>query len=206
MKGMYRIGWNVCRPLFWVLFGFRPIGADNVPMTGPVIVAANHQSYFDPPLIGAGVFREFHYFAKRELFTVPGFGRLISILNAIPVRRGVYDPASLARVKDVLSAGGAVLMFPEGTRAKGDDFLPPKPGVGMIAKHAGVPIVPAYLHRSDRLLRALFARKHVRAYYGTPITPAEQERFPDTKEGYRALSGYVMEHIERLKVVAEGGR
>jgi len=202
MKGLYRAGWCFCRILSWALFGFKPIGAENVPRSGPVIVAANHRSYFDPPMAGAGINREFHFFAKRELFKIPGFGRLIAGLNAIPVRRGVYDPKSLARVKEVLSGGGAVLMFPEGTRSKSADFLPPKPGVGMIAKQTKAPIVPAYMHRTDKLLRALFARKHMRVYYGEPITPEEQERFPDTKEGYRELAGYVMEHIERLRIAA----
>lgn len=205
MTGLYRIGWHLCRAVFRVLYGYRAIGAENVPATGPVIIAANHQSYVDPPMAGAGVRREFHFFAKRELFRVPVFRWLIRKLNAIPVRRGVYDPASLARVREVLADGGALIFFPEGTRDDGVEMLPPKPGVGMIARQAKVPIVPAYMYRTNKLWGAMFARRHIRVYYGPAISPEEQERFGDTKEGYRELAGYVMEHIERLKVVACGG-
>ena len=75
----------------------------------------------------------------------------------------------------------------------------------MIAKQTGAPIVPTYLHRANKLWRALFARRHVRLYFGAPIGPQELDRFPNTKEGYRNLTGYVMEHIERMKVAAEEG-
>jgi 1-acyl-sn-glycerol-3-phosphate acyltransferase len=205
MISLYRMGWLLARSLGWLLFGFKPVGADRVPKDGPVIFARNHQSYLDPPLVGSGVRRPCHFFAKRELFDVAILGPLIRRVHAIPVRRGVYDPASLSRVRDLLGAGGALVLFPEGTRGNGIEFLPPKPGVGMIARQIRVPIVPAYLRETKNLWRALRFRR-MRVYYGDPIPVDEIERFPDTKEGYRALAAYVMEHIGLLKVVADEGK
>lgn len=205
MISLYRLGWLLTRVIGWLFFGYRWVHADRVPKEGPIIIAGNHQSYFDPPLIGSGVRRPCHFFAKRELFDVPILGPLIRRVHSIPVRRGVYDPASLSRVNDLMAAGGALVLFPEGTRGNGIDFLPPKPGVGLIARQNRVPIVPAYVRDSKNLGRAL-RRRSMRVYYGDPIPLEEIDRFPDTKEGYRSLAAYVMEHIGRLKVVAEGKR
>lgn len=204
MISLYRMGWLLVRSLGWLLFGYKPVGAKHVPKDGPVIIAGNHQSYLDPPLIGSGVRRSCHFFAKRELFDMAVLGPLIGRLHAIPVRRGVYDPGSLSRVRDILAAGGALVLFPEGTRGNGIDLMPPKPGVGMIARQNRVPIVPAYLRETKNLWRALRSRG-MRVYYGDPIPLDEIDRFPDTKEGYRALAAYVMEHIGRLKVVSDEG-
>ncbi len=205
MTLLYRLGRMLTRVLCGLFFGYRSVDAGRVPPDGPIILAGNHQSYLDPPLIGSGIRRSCHFFAKRELFSVPILGALIKRTHAIPVRRGVYDPASLSRVSEVLAGGGALVMFPEGTRDNGVEFLPPKPGIGMIARQNRVPIVPAYLRDSNKLWRAL-RRRSMRVYYGDPIPLEEIDRFPDTKEGYRSLAGYVMEHIGRLKVVAEEGR
>lgn len=204
MISWYRLGWFLTRTLGWLFFGYRPIHAERVPVDGPLVIACNHQSNLDPPLVGSGLRRSCHFFAKRELFDVAVLGWLIKRMHAIPVRRGVYDPASLSRVNQVLAEGGALVMFPEGTRNNGVDFLPPKPGVGMIARQSRAQIVPAYVRDSKNLKRALRLRS-MRIYYGDPIPLEEIDRFPDTKEGYRSLAEHVMEHIGRLRVVAEEG-
>ncbi len=205
MTLLYRLGRMLTRVLCRLFFGYRPVGAERVPTEGPILIAGNHQSYLDPPLVGSGVRRPCHFFAKRELFSVPILGALIRRTHAIPVRRGVYDPAALSRVSDILARGGALVLFPEGTRGNGIEFLPAKPGVGMIARQNHVPIVPAYVNGSENLWRAL-RKRSMRIYYGDPIPYEEIERFPDTKDGYRSLAEHVMEHIGRLKVVANEGK
>jgi 1-acyl-sn-glycerol-3-phosphate acyltransferase len=205
MISLYRMGWLLTRTLCWLLFGYRSVGAERVPADGPILIAGNHQSYLDPPLIGSGVRRSCHFFAKRELFDVPILGPLIRRVHAIPVRRGVYDPASLSRVSEILAEGGALVLFPEGTRGNGVEFLPAKPGVGMIARQNRALIVPAYINDSENLWRAL-RRRSMRVYYGDPIPIEEIDRFPDTKDGYRSLATYVMEHIGQLKVAANEGK
>lgn len=202
MKGLYCIGWYFVRFLAWLCFGYKPIGEEHVPEDGPAILAANHQSYFDPPLAAAAVKREVHFFAKQELFGVFFLGWLIRKLNAIPVRRGTYDPSALSRARQVLQNKGLLLIFPEGTRGDGENLLPPKPGIALIAKQARVPIVPTYLYRTNRLLGALAARRRVKVVFGEPITTGDIDRFPDDKDGYRSLAERVMEHIGRLKSLA----
>ena len=201
----YALGWYFSRSLSRLLFGVKAVGNERVPPKGPVIVAANHQSYFDPPILGAAIDREMHFIAKKELFGIFIFGWLVSKLNTIPVKRGTYDPGAISRVIEVLAGNGGLILFPEGTRGDGREFLQPKAGIGFIAKQARAPIVPAYLDGTNRLLKAIFSRRRVRVVLGEPISTEEIERFPDTKEGYRSLAERIMEHIGRLRTPAFSG-
>jgi len=157
MKAFYRTGWLVARIFLRVMYGLKIVDEPKIPRTGPVIVASNHQSYFDPPALGSSISREMHFFAKKELFDVLVLGWLIRHFNSIPVRRGVYDPASLNRVAEALEAGGGLIMFPEGTRGDGKTLMEPKPGIGMIAKRSRPSIVPAYISGTDNLGKAFGA-------------------------------------------------
>lgn len=206
MDWFYRLIWSLVKAIAWVFFGLRQVGAKNIPRTDAVIVASNHQSYFDPPFLAVTIPREMHFFAKKELFDRYGIGRLITRLNAIPVRRGIYDPKSLNLVFEALGKGGGLIMFPEGTRGNGREFLKPKPGVGMIAKRAGASIVPTYAYRTNRLGKALFWRKRLKVFYGPPISAEEVSKFEDNKAGYQSLAEEVMRHIGRLKAQATGGQ
>lgn len=204
MKTFYYAVWRLVRTLGQVLFGLQAVNEERMLMTGPVIVASNHQSYFDPPFVSVMIKREMHFFAKQELFDIPLFGRVITALNAIPVRRGVYDPKSLKGLYDALEAGGGIIMFPEGTRSKGRGFLKPKPGIGMIAHKAKVPVVPVFALRTNRAAEALFKRRRMQIFFGDPIAVADIEAFADDKDGYRALAEYVMGRIAALKEEALG--
>jgi 1-acyl-sn-glycerol-3-phosphate acyltransferase len=197
----YRVSWFIGRTLLWLLFGLKSIGKNHVPVEGPVIVAANHQSYFDPPLVAAALNREMHFFAKKELFSMFLLGWLIRPYNTIPVRRGAYDPSALSRVLEVLSNRGGLIIFPEGTRGDGREFLRPKPGIGFIAKRTRAPIVPAYVYRANQLWGALVARRRVQVLFGTPISAEEIDRFADDKDGYQSLAECVMERIGQLRNV-----
>jgi len=199
MKTFYRLVLWFARVSLRLLFGLKGADDRNVPEKGPIIVAGNHQSYFDPPVLAVALRREMHFFAKKELFGIFGLGWLIRKLNSIPVRRGVYDPASLSRVAEALENGGGLIMFPEGTRGDGKTFLKPKPGIGLIAKRSRVKIVPAYISGTDKLSRAMVRRSRVHVIFGEPIEPDEIDRFADDKDGYRELAQTVMERIGDLK-------
>ena len=93
-------------------------GRQNIPPSGGVVVAANHISFWDPPLIGAAVPRELHFLAREDLVSGPVLGPLIRSVNAIPIRRGVADMSGLAQAVDRLKAGAALMMFPEGGRMR----------------------------------------------------------------------------------------
>jgi 1-acyl-sn-glycerol-3-phosphate acyltransferase len=203
-KLIYWTVWSFARSVVWVLYGLKMFNRKHVPPSGPVIVAANHQSYLDPPVVAISINREVHFFAKQELFRIFGLGWLIATLNAIPVRRGVYDPRSIKRVLTALEQGGALVLFPEGTRGNGVEFLRPKPGIGLIASHAKAPIVPAYLRRTDRSWKTLW-RRRIYVIFGEQITAEQVCRYPDDREGYQALADFVMERIGRLRASAEEG-
>ncbi len=202
MKWFYYLCWKLARIIGQILFGLRAADARNVIFEGPVIFAANHQSNLDPPFVSVMIKREVNFFAKRELFDIPILGFVISKLNAIPVRRGIYDPKSLNKVFEVLKNGGGLIMFPEGTRGDGETFLKPKPGIGLIARKAEIPIVPIYSSFTHLWKKALFWRNRMTVTFGEQIPVSKVKEFEDNKEGYRALSEYVMEKIGELKTKA----
>jgi 1-acyl-sn-glycerol-3-phosphate acyltransferase len=181
-----------------LVFGFEVRGRERVPTEGPVIVASNHISYCDPPVVGSGVQREVYFMAKEELFRNPVFGRLIRSYNAIPLRRGVGDMAAMKRVVRLLRREKAVLMFPEGTRSLSGRLLKAKPGVGMIAAMTGAPVVPAYVTGTNRLGKAFLRQAPLRVAFAPPVDPAELCGGPRDREGYARVTGEIMRRIQGL--------
>ena len=141
-------------------------GRDLVPQSGGLVIASNHISFWDPMLIGAALPREVHYLAKEELFSNPVFGRVIRSYNAIPIRRGMVDLSGMARAIETLRRGEAMMLFPEGTRMRDGELHPARPGVGMMAVNADVPIVPCYISGSNRPGRWLARGVRVRMRFG----------------------------------------
>ena len=199
MTNLYWLCKNSALVASKILFGFSARGLDKIPKSGAFIIAPNHQSYLDPPFLGAITPREIHFFAKAELFKVFGLGLVIRNLNAFPVRRGVYDPAAISMALAALEKGHGLLIFPEGTRDNGEAFLPAKPGIGMIAKRSGAQIVPAYLYRSHKIWGALLARRHMKIVFGEPIPADAVARHSDDREGYQAIADEVLTRIGALK-------
>jgi 1-acyl-sn-glycerol-3-phosphate acyltransferase len=118
----------VVRVLGAALWGLRTEGHRRVPSGGGVILAANHQSFLDPPFVAACLPRETSFMARRSLFEIPLLGPIIVACNAFPIER--------------LRSGSALLLFPEGTRSRDGRIGPLKGGLRMIAERAGVPVVP----------------------------------------------------------------
>lgn len=141
-------------------------GRENIPRSGGVIVASNHISFFDPPLIGIATVRELHFLAKEELFRPPVFGWLIRTYNSIPIRRGVADLSGLSKAMDVLREGKALIMFPEGSRMRDGELHPARPGVGMLAVGTDALIVPCYISGSDRPGGWITRRSKLRIWFG----------------------------------------
>jgi 1-acyl-sn-glycerol-3-phosphate acyltransferase len=134
--------------VFWSSFTFftfgfslRRSGWANMPRRGPVLVVANHQSMFDPVLVGLSSRRYLSYLARSNLFTKPVLAPVIRSLNAIPIDRGMGKDGIQA-VLDSLGHGRAVLMFPEGERTHTGEVQPLKPGVSLLIKRVTCPIVP----------------------------------------------------------------
>ncbi len=132
--------------LLWAIYHFmwrtRRVGTGRIPDTGGVLLVANHQSYLDPLLVGTLGWRRLSYFARRTLFRNKVFGLLIWLGGAFAIDRDRVDTAGIKEAIRRLQAGEALLMFPEGTRSRDGSIGRVKPGFGMLARRAHVPILP----------------------------------------------------------------
>lgn len=156
-----------------VIFGrLKVIGRENIPREGGVMICANHISYADPPVLGAGAPRPIHYMAKIELFQIPVLGFLIKHVGAFPVHQRTADRAALKTAADYLAKGEVVGMFPEGQRIFGGQLGEALPGVGMIVLRAKALVIPAALINTDKLLpphKLLPRFSHVKVVFGPPV-------------------------------------
>ncbi|MBD3257500.1 1-acyl-sn-glycerol-3-phosphate acyltransferase [candidate division GN15 bacterium] len=199
MKILYWLGWTLTRVLGTVLFRVRVRGRENIPKSGGFIMASNHISWYDPPLVGSFQRRELYFFAKRELFQNRLFGAIIEATNALPVARGKVDRKSLHMSLNVVKQGFGLTFFPEGTRAPKGRFLPARAGLGLLAAKAKVPIVPVYIHGSNDLKACFWGRDRMSITYGEPLSVEWQQQFAAGKEGYQALADGVMARIAGMK-------
>ena len=184
-----------------LLFRVEAIGNANIPERGPVLLVANHSSLLDPPLIGGMSDRQLTYLAKAELFKIPLFGALIRGLNARPIRREGADPGALRTARHVLQEGGALLVFPEGTRGEEGVIRAAKPGAGLLAVSSGAAVVPVYVSGSGRAWprgRRLPRPSKVTVTFGKPLR-FEAERGADRKAQYELASRQMMDAISRLR-------
>lgn len=146
-------------------------GRENVPRKGPLIVASNHLSNGDPPILTAAVPRQIAWMAKAEWFKTPMIGRLFLMAGMIPVRRFEADLGALRRAQVVLKHGGALAMFPEGTRGGDKGLRAGEPGTALIALRTGVPIVPMAIWGTEhvKLPRDMFGRTRAHVRFGKPF-------------------------------------
>jgi 1-acyl-sn-glycerol-3-phosphate acyltransferase len=163
-------------------------------------VTANHCSYLDPAILGAVLPREVGYAAKQELFKIPGFGSLIRALNSIPVDRSSIAPSTLRRFEDWVRGGGALVVFPEGTRSKDGNLASAKTGVGMMLARFAAPVLPVYLEGTDSAFRKIFRRGRVRVIFGKPYTlPSGFAGSSNERETFREVAQIVMNEIRALR-------
>src|SRR5208282_81840 len=121
---------------------WRVFNAERVLQTGGVILAANHASFLDPPLVGCGLHRQINFLARASLFRYPGIGWLLRKWNSVPVDRDGGGAAGLRAILDRLLAGGAIILFPEGTRTRDGKLQPARSGIGLTVIKSTAPVVP----------------------------------------------------------------
>ncbi len=168
-------------------------------MQGGLIIASNHIAGADPFLLGSAVPRELWYMAKKELFEVPIQGPLIAKVNAFPVDRFGFDLDVIKTSISLLKEGKPLIMFPEGTRSKDGVIKEGKIGVGMLARKAGVPIVPAYLENTRKAWWNLFKGKRMITRFGEIIDADWINSRPKNKDGYKEITDLLMERIRDLQ-------
>jgi 1-acyl-sn-glycerol-3-phosphate acyltransferase len=184
---LYRFSIALLRVFLRAIGGATYVGLENIPATGGVILASNHISFADPPLVGCGTRRQVHYMAKEQLFKPPFFGWWMHAVGSFPVRRGAPDRRALKRAIELLNEGRVVGIFPEGTRSEDGGLQEPELGIGLIALKSRAPVVPVAVIGTDKALPPHSKRMHrhpMTAIYGKPLT------FPDlydVKESRKVL-------------------
>ena len=174
----------------------RILNPENIPdLSGGFIVACNHQSYSDPPVL-AGIFKgRFSFMAKSELFKNKLFAWLIKKCGAFPVVRGAKDSAALDRAVEDLKQNKIFVIFPEGTRSKDGVIARAKSGVAMIAGMANAPVVPVCI-----MYGVDGKKRHMAAAIGK-IIPKEEVAIEDMtdRRQIKKVSSRIMDDIVRLQ-------
>ena len=134
---------QICHPT-------KYIGKENIPKEGGYILCCNHQSNFDPVVLGSGVKRPIHYMGKEELFEGKALGWFLTNLNAFPVIRGKGDMRAVEYAEKVIKKGYILGIFPEGTRSKEYKPMRGKAGAALIAKQTGADILPVSIYTEDQ--------------------------------------------------------
>ena len=192
---IYAIAKFILRFLFNIFLRLRVEGAENIPKDGPLVIASNHLSLLDPPVIGTAATRKVHFMAKQELF-VPILGDLYRILGAFPVRRGGADRAAIKHGIEILQSGQVLAIFPEGTRSKTGKLGKAEPGALMMASKAQATITPCCVIGTDYKRQGRIWPK-VTVRFGKPIPlPADAVV---NKEFLQQMTTELMEHIAKLQ-------
>ena len=206
MSGIvYGLLWVLARGVAWLCFRYRVEG--QVPRTGGMLVAANHASYLDIPLLGCGMNRRAWYLGRHDLFPIPVLSGLLQSLGWIPVKLGRLDREAFGKAINLIRAGHVVVIFPEGGRTQDGHLRQPKAGIGVIVSQTGCPVVPAYLRGTFDVLPpgASWPRcRPVTVRLGAPITfdTGKQKERAETKQFYQQVSRTVIEHIATLGEVS----
>jgi 1-acyl-sn-glycerol-3-phosphate acyltransferase len=197
---MYRLATGVYRHVVFPLRGgIRSRGTERVPVEGGLIVAPVHISQLDPPAFAATLKkRRLRAMAKEELWNNKLFGAIIAAIGAFPVKRGAGDTESLRKCIAILQGGEAVIVFPEGTRNDASTMLPLQAGVAMLAKKAGVPVVPVGLAGTQK-----GAKGRVTVVYGEPFRYEDVANGANERESRKLFLDELASRIQLL--CAEAG-
>lgn len=196
------MGWLLFGAAYRSLFGLRIKGREHLITEGPVLVASNHQSFLDPPLIGNLYDDEMVYLARKTLFKEGFLEWLYNQWNAIPVDQERPDMASLKTIIRKLKEGHRVLLFPEGQRTFDGSIGEAAPGIGLVAVKSGVPIQPVRIEGANLALPRGSARirlARITVTVGPPIILSHEElKSLANKEGYEAVTQRIMAAIKAL--------
>ncbi|NLY56380.1 MAG: 1-acyl-sn-glycerol-3-phosphate acyltransferase [Firmicutes bacterium] len=186
----YRFAKSLLSVLLRARFRIRVLNAEREPKSGAVIVAANHQSAWDPIFVGLALERQLRFMAKVELFRWPILKQAITWLGAFPVNRGKGDSRAIRSALEILKSGQALAMFPEGTRVKPGEAAAAQNGIALLASRTGAPVLP---------VRVVDNGKQIEIRLGDPITFASVIETPKpSKDDLSAFSNLVMEKIRNL--------
>ena len=182
-------------------FKFEVIGTENIPSEGNLIIAANHKSNLDPIFVASAVNkkRKMTAIAKEELFKNKILAKILNKVEIIPINRQNPGLGTIKRILKYIKNDYALVMFPEGTRSKTDDFNNAKAGLSLFATKAKAEIVPCTIYSSYKLF------KPAKIYFGKPISLEEYYKQKLTSEDDERISGEVMDIIKQNYYKLEKG-
>ena len=203
-RALYAVLWVLCRTLGVTVFGVRTRFAEPLPARGGLLLLSSHQSHLDPLLLGLATDRRLSSLARSTLYRFKPFGFVITALDAVPIDLEASALAGMKKVIERLRCGAAVILFPEGTRTGNGRLGEIKGGFSVVARRAGVPIVPVAIvgayecwPRTRRFPRP----GRVRMEFGRVITPAEIAELDDA-----ALQAQVAARLHELDAAGRAAR
>ena len=200
MKTIYWFCSTLWKKCFIAFFSYRVVGREKLITDGPVILASNHESFLDPPLVGVVHDEEVYYLARKTLFT--GFGAwLYPRLNSIPVDQERPDMTSLKTVVKVLKQGAKIVIFPEGSRTLDGKIGKGEPGTGLIVAKTKAVVQPMRIFGArEALPRGSGKMKFcpITVVIGDPVSFTPEELNVKGREGYQKISDKIMAEIEKI--------
>ena len=199
----YNIFYNLAKLLARVFFRMRVVHPERMVASGPLILAVNHTSYFDPPLAGICSRRGVYVLARKTLLKWPFFGPLFPAMNVIPVERDGNDMSALREVIKKIKEGNGVVLFPEGTRSKDGNIQPARAGIGFVIAKTGAPVLPMRIFGAYDAFPKNSKRLHftqITVVIGEPLVFSPSDLASATRETYQTLSDRVMEAIAALRI------
>ena len=197
----YYLTRGVLRVIFRTGFELEVRGQEHVPTRGGCIVASNHVSYLDPPVLGAACPRRLVFMARTTLFKPPLLGAFMRGVHVIPLKRGEGDVEAMREAVTRIHAGDAVAIFPEGTRQLSGTLGTAKRGVGLLAAAARVPIVPALLTGTCEALPPVgpqrLHRAKIRVAFG-PAIPYTTSSVRPSRSHHQQLADALTQEWRRL--------
>jgi len=192
------IGYCLARPMMRLFYRIRIERDPRWDGASACVLAANHRSFMDPPLVSVAARRPISYFARANLWKIPVVRQFLQVLEGIPVDRNAPALRNMRQVVDHLKRGKRILVFPEGTRTRSGRVGRMREGPALFARRAGVPVVPVYLFRSEtawpRGWPVFSIAGHVRVRVGAPIVPPAGVT---GKDADRLITVYLQRWMER---------
>jgi len=199
-RPLYAASKAILQVLSKLLFRLQHEGVENIPREGPLLIASNHQSHLDPPMIGLGIPRYVYFIAKRELARSRLLGWYMRNLGTILVDRGQGREA-LEAALEYLNAGRAVVIFPEGTRTRTGRLNPGRKGVGVLAHRSGAVVLPTCITGANRCFPVgskIIRPGRIKVRFGKPLRFTHLPSGPIAEELVEQTTAKIMQAIEEL--------
>lgn len=192
---LYSILKGILRFACLFIFRVKTEGKANLIKEGGAILAVNHKSNWDPVMVAITCPRRPSFMAKSELFKNKLLAFFMRKVGAFPVNRGKGDIGAVKTALTILKGENIMIIFPEGTRVRGNEKVEPKPGVAMLSTHAKVPVIPVLISGKYRWMNKITVT------YGEPIYFDEYYNEKLSVEKLQELSSFIMDNVYSLNAV-----